>query len=54
VIGLWLPNVLFTAMGAWAFRQSAREQPLVAIDRIGEALARAGAWLRRRFRMERP
>ncbi|MFN8543001.1 MAG: LPS export ABC transporter permease LptF [Candidatus Binatia bacterium] len=48
-IGLWLPNVVFAAIGLYLFRQAARERPIVALDRIGQVAGRAQervlAWL---------
>lgn len=45
VAGLWLPNVVFTLLGAALFRRAAREAPLLRLDGLHAAL---GA-LRSRF-----
>jgi lipopolysaccharide export system permease protein len=48
VFALWLPNVVFAAVGVYLFRQAARERSLVPLERLTSALAalrdRLAAW----------
>jgi lipopolysaccharide export system permease protein len=39
IVGLWLPNVIFAAIGIYLFRRAARERPIVALERLQSAVA---------------
>jgi lipopolysaccharide export system permease protein len=39
VVGLWLPNVAFAALGVYLFRRAARERSIVALERVQNAAA---------------
>jgi lipopolysaccharide export system permease protein len=47
---LWLPNLVFAAIGVYLFRQAARERSLVPVERLNGALValrnRLAAWPR--------
>jgi lipopolysaccharide export system permease protein len=38
VVGLWLPNVVFAALGTYLFRRAARERAVMQFERLGAAL----------------
>ncbi len=48
VVGLWLPNALFAAIGLLLFRQAARERPLVG-NRVADWSEHLQTWLRTRL-----
>src|SRR5262245_7706762 len=52
MVGLWLPNVLLAVIGVSAFRRAAREQPIVAVERIGELLTWVADTIRQLVRGE--
>jgi lipopolysaccharide export system permease protein len=38
IVGLWLPNVIFGAIGVHLFRRAARERPIVALERLQDSV----------------
>jgi lipopolysaccharide export system permease protein len=49
VVGLWVPNIGFLALGAWLFVRAAREQPLQIFERAEELMREMVDWIVRRF-----
>ena len=39
IVGLWLPNAIFAALGAFLFARAARERTLVQLQRLQDAMA---------------
>jgi len=52
VIGMWLPNVAFGALGVWLFLRVAREYPLVDVQRLEAAVVASARRLAARLRPE--
>jgi lipopolysaccharide export LptBFGC system permease protein LptF len=51
VVGLWLPNAVFLAIGVFLFRNAARELPIRALEYLELWAMRARALVTERFRM---
>ena len=44
-VGLWLPNAVFAALGAYLFERAARERTLDQLERLQSGLAALRDWL---------
>ena len=53
-VGLWLPNAVFAATGAYLFRQAARERTLELLDRLQDLVAQLRGRLLARLGVEVP
>jgi lipopolysaccharide export system permease protein len=51
VVGLWMPNLAFLALGAYLFRSAAREAPIWLFEQLEILGLRARAFVTERFRM---
>jgi lipopolysaccharide export system permease protein len=51
VVGLWVPNVLFFALGTYLFVKAARETPIRQLERLDVLRLRAWGWATQRMRM---
>jgi hypothetical protein len=51
VVGLWVPNVLFFALGTYLFVKAARETPIRQLERLEVLRLRAWGWATQRMRM---
>jgi ABC-type glycerol-3-phosphate transport system permease component len=51
IVGLWLPNAGFLALGVFLFRNAAREMPIRALEQLEIFAIRARVAVTERFRM---